>query len=151
MTEDFGYCEGCGKRITRDDFGFGDAVRQGEKVYCNKCAQKAGADTGFSPAPRPSAAVRPPSTRTQGPAHSSRRRERRRSSVRLIPTAAKPSDSSAVLPPQCRTAQVQKLAASVICPHCFEKLVVRIASFPITHTCEVCGKLMRITAPGAGS
>jgi hypothetical protein len=93
--------------------------------------------------------TQPPSNRTLPAARSSRRRKKRHSSVRLV-QSARPSDSSAVLPPQCRVAQIQKLAASVICPHCFEKLVVRIASFPTTHTCEVCGKLMRIVAPGAG-
>ncbi len=150
MSDDFGYCEGCGKRITRDDFGFGDAVRRGERVYCLECSKNAGDDTNVVPAPRPAPAVKPPSTRVMAASRSSRRHQKRHSSVRLIP-GTRPSDSSAALPPQCRVAQVQKLAASIICPHCFEKLVVRIAGFPATHTCEVCGKMMRITAPGAGT
>ncbi len=166
MSDDLEYCEICGKRITGDDFGFGDAVRKGNKVYCIICAQKIGADTDALPAV-PTAPVKsttksttkrttkratkrtPPSTRLLPAARSSSRRKKQRSSSRRMKRRS-PS-SSAAMPAQPRNAEVQAVAVSVLCPYCFEKLVVKIVGFPAEHTCQICGKAMRVLSPPSGS
>lgn len=135
-----GYCESCGKRITGDDFGFGDAVRRNNRIYCADCARTAAADTGLLPSPDTQAQglvqKRPPSTRSLPAQH-------RRSSH-----MHRKHSSSHRLAAQVRNAAVQKIAASITCPYCGEKLVVVIAALPCNHTCELCGKLMRVPAPG---
>ena len=154
LSDDPGYCETCGKRITADDFGFGDAVRRGEKMYCIVCAQKISADTDELPAlpdvpAEPAVKSRPPSTRVL-PASRSRRRKKRHSSSRRMKRRRSPS-SSATLPAQPRNAEVQAVAVSVLCPYCFEKLVVKVSGFPAEHTCQICDKTMRIPVPPHGS
>lgn len=155
MSDDPGYCEICGKRITGDDFGFGDAVRRGDKMYCIICAQKSGADTDELPAlpdapAEPTTKSTPPSTRILPASHSRRRGKKRRSSSGRLRRKRSPS-SSAALPAQPRNAEVQAVAVSVLCPYCFEKLVVKVAGFPTEHTCQICGKTMRVASPPSGS
>jgi hypothetical protein len=150
LSEDFGYCEICGKRITGDDFGFGDAVHKDGKIYCMDCAKRSAAETNEIPAQRQRPAQRPPSTRI-APAHRGARRaeKKKRTSSRLGKPSGhrrRPSTRSAPVGPY-KTAQVQKMAVSAICPYCMEKLVITIVAFPADHTCQVCGKVMRILAP----
>lgn len=147
MSSDFGYCEACGKRITGSDFAFGDAVRKGGRVYCSECYRQSAAETNEMPARR--APRRKPSTRSM-PAGGSRRRvgrKRRRSSSRRTSDRGRPAAQDGGAQSAMLAAEIQKLAASVSCPYCYEKLVVKIERFPSTHTCEVCGKTMRISAP----
>ncbi len=149
MGDEFGYCEGCGKRITGEDFGYGDAVRKEGKIYCIDCYKQSSAETGVLPARQQKR--RPPSTRSM-PAQSSRRRagrKKHRPSTRRAAPIRGHAGSGAKLPAQPRRAQVQKVVASVLCPYCSEKLVVKVVAFPSNHTCELCGKVMRIGTPGA--
>lgn len=148
MSDDFGYCEACGKRITGDDFSFGDAVRKDGRVYCMDCYRQSSADTNVLPAR--SKQQKKPSTRVV-PAHRSSRRgeKKKRPSSRMAKASGhrrRPSTRSAPASTY-KVARVQKLAVSVVCPYCMEKLVVKVAGFPANHTCEICGKTMRINAP----
>ncbi len=149
MAGDFGYCEACSKRITPDDFVFGDAVRKSGHIFCSDCYRQSAAETGELPA-RPAAPKSKPSTRVM-PASGSRRRvgrKKRRISTRKI-GGHKKTPGRGSQRAQLRSAEVQKLAASVVCPYCYEKLVVKVEYFPVTYICDICGKTMRISAPTA--
>jgi hypothetical protein len=150
LGDDFGYCEGCGKRITGEDFGYGDAVRKENRIYCIDCFKQSSAETGMLPARGEAEPKRKsPSTRSM-PAQGSRRRlgrKKRRHSTRKAAAGRGHAGSGAALSTPPRKAQVQKVVASVICPHCSEKLVVKVVAFPSNHTCELCRKVMRLEAP----
>jgi hypothetical protein len=149
LSDDFGYCEACGKRITGDDFSFGDAVRKEGRIYCMDCYKQSSAETNVLPAR--SKEQRKPSTRMM-PAHRGSRRggkKKKRPSSRMAKAAGqrrRPSTRSAPGSPY-KVARVQKLAVSIICPYCMEKLVVKVTGFPANHTCEICGKTMRVESP----
>ncbi len=145
MNDDFGYCEACGKRITGDDFSMGDAVRRDGKIFCRDCAGIVSAETNVMPAAPPG---KKPSSRVRKHASSSRRiAGRRRPSTRKLPSQRRKPSSRAGGAAQLRTAQIQKLAASITCPYCGERLVVTITSFPARHVCDVCRRQMNIAPP----